>query len=69
MCSVTGLSERLNMTESARVLADMKQANEEADEMSEVMSRLSDGLGAMGLGGGSTVASLAGVNVSPRQNW
>lgn len=47
----------------------MKQANEEADEMSEVMSRLSDGLGGMGLGGGSTVASLAGVNVSPRQNW
>lgn len=54
-------------TRFARVLADMKQANEEADEMSEVMSRLSDGLG--GLGGGSTVASLAGVNVSPRQNW
>ncbi|PIO68344.1 WD domain, G-beta repeat protein, partial [Teladorsagia circumcincta] len=45
-------------TRFARVLADMKQANEEADEMSEVMSRLSDGIG--GLGGGSTVASLAG---------
>ncbi|EYC43551.1 hypothetical protein Y032_0490g2388 [Ancylostoma ceylanicum] len=56
-------------TRFARVLADMKQANEEADEMSEVMSRLSDGLGGMGLGGGSTVATLAGVNVSPRQNW
>lgn len=54
-------------TRFARVLADMKQANEEADEMSEVMSRLSDGIG--GLGSGSTVASLAGVNVSPRQNW
>ncbi|VDO55180.1 unnamed protein product [Haemonchus placei] len=54
-------------TRFARVLADMKQANEEADEMSEVMSRLSDGIG--GIGGGSTVASLAGVNVSPRQNW
>ncbi|VDM61435.1 unnamed protein product [Angiostrongylus costaricensis] len=54
-------------TRFARVLADMKQANEEADEMSEVMSRLSDGLG--GLSGGSTVASLAGVNISPRQNW
>ncbi|WKY10090.1 hypothetical protein Q1695_002441 [Nippostrongylus brasiliensis] len=53
-------------TRFARVLADMKQANEEADEMSEVMSRLSDGIG---LGGGSTVATLAGVNVSPRQNW
>ncbi|KAK5971000.1 Sperm-specific dynein intermediate chain 1 [Trichostrongylus colubriformis] len=53
-------------TRFARVLADMKQANEEADEMSEVMSRLSDGIG---LSGGSTVASLAGVNVSPRQNW
>ncbi|CAD6186731.1 unnamed protein product [Caenorhabditis auriculariae] len=42
-------------TRFARVLGDMKQASEDADDMSEVMSRLSNS-GPM-------------VNVSPRQNW
>uniref|UniRef100_A0A1I7XV41 WD_REPEATS_REGION domain-containing protein n=1 Tax=Heterorhabditis bacteriophora TaxID=37862 RepID=A0A1I7XV41_HETBA len=50
-------------TRFARVLGDMKQTNEEADEISEVMSRLSTSTST------STVANLAGVNVSPRQNW